>query len=136
MADDKGIRKAVLKAVKKAGRPVRAREIIATVKAAVPGVDVLDKSVRAYLTMAADDGVIYRQRLSNGHNVIFSARPFPENPTAKDKNGIKIDKIRHVGVTKVNESESDVTITIRLPSGMSISNAVLRVEKSLTLALS
>ena len=130
MADNKGIKQAVLKVVKDAGRPVSAREVITMTSAALSGVDVLNKSVRAMLTMAANDGVLHKKRLSNGRNVVYSATPLRP---AKGSKGVKSCGIRCVGITDVSKTVRDVTITVRLPANMSVAVFMSRVEESLVM---
>lgn len=133
MAENRGIKQAVLKAVKDAGGPVSARKVIVMTRAALPDTEVLDKSVRAMLTLASDAGVIHKGRLSNGRNVIYSARPLRE----KKVNGAKVGtcRVREVKTTDISETMSDITITVRLPSVVSPAAFVSQVEKALTMAI-
>lgn len=136
MAEDKGIRRAVVTVVKEIGRPVTAREVVTMVRKALPEVDVLDKSVRAMLTMEADAGCIRKEYRSNGRNVVFSILSTPSEPKKAPRitesgETVKIGEIRCIGITDVNAHEKDFMITIRLPSNMSIAQLMRRMEKSL-----
>lgn len=66
-----GIKQTMLKVVNKLKHPARLREIFDLVVADMPDVDVLNKSIRAMLTMAAKSGVIGRERDTDGFFVYF-----------------------------------------------------------------